>query len=90
MVQDEGGQEYFFRYYDPRVLRKYLPTCTPEEVRSFFGPVRSFIAENNAPALAEMAARFREAIDRGLWVPRLNSVHETLTALTREHREAAE
>ncbi len=27
--------------------------------------VQRFIAESNAPALAEIAARFREAIDRG-------------------------
>ena len=43
--------------------------------------VASFIAEANAPALAEMAARFREAIRRGLWSPTKNSVHARLDAL---------
>jgi cobaltochelatase CobN len=43
--------------------------------------VRSFIAENNAPALREIAARFREAVDRGLWAPRRNSTYEELTAI---------
>jgi cobaltochelatase CobN len=52
--------------------------------------VRRFMAENNAPALAEMAARFREAIDRGLWAPRQNSVYDRLSALIAERREAAE
>jgi cobaltochelatase CobN len=53
--------------------------------------VRDFIAENNPPALAEMAARFREAIDRGLWAPRANSAYDRLSALVvGGSREAAE
>jgi len=45
--------------------------------------VRGFIAANNAPALREIAARFREAVDRGLWVPRRNSAYEELQALAK-------
>jgi hypothetical protein len=30
VVTDEEGQEYFFRYYDPRVLRVFLPTFVAE------------------------------------------------------------
>ncbi len=52
--------------------------------------VSGFIAEVNAPVLAEMAARFREAIDRGLWAPRLNSAYDRLSALIDARREAAE
>lgn len=48
VVQDETGQEYFFRYYDPRVLRKYLPTCTEAELVEFFGPARAWICEDEA------------------------------------------
>jgi len=44
-VQTEEGNELFFRYYDPRVLRVYLPTCTEAEADLFFGPVESFIME---------------------------------------------
>jgi cobaltochelatase CobN len=51
--------------------------------------VRAFIAENNAPALAEMAARFREAIERGLWAPRANSAYDRLSALIAEARQEA-
>ena len=43
--------------------------------------VRRFLADNNPAALAEMTARFREAIERGLWRPRRNSIH----ALLAEH-----
>jgi cobaltochelatase CobN len=48
--------------------------------------VRGFIAEANPPALREMAARFREAIDRGLWAPRRNSAYDELTRLMEETR----
>jgi cobaltochelatase CobN len=34
--------------------------------------VRAFMAEANPDALREMAARFQEALDRGLWKPRRN------------------
>ena len=43
--------------------------------------VRDFIADANEPALAEMADRFLEAMDRGLWSPRANSAYERLAAL---------
>jgi cobaltochelatase CobN len=40
--------------------------------------VRRFMAEHNLAALAEVNLRFAEAIDRGLWRPRRNSVREAL------------
>ncbi|MCT8265747.1 cobaltochelatase subunit CobN [Afifella sp. JA880] len=43
--------------------------------------VRAFLADNNAPALKEIAARFNEAIERGLWAPRRNSIHNELHEL---------
>jgi hypothetical protein len=45
VVTDEEGQEYFFRYYDPRVLRSFLPTCTGSELREFFGIVSEWVVE---------------------------------------------
>jgi len=44
-VRTEGGRILVFRYYDPRVLRAYLPTCTPQEVAAFFGPISALVAE---------------------------------------------
>ena len=46
VVTDEEDQEFFFRYYDPRVLRAFLPTCTSDELRQFFGPIARWIAED--------------------------------------------
>jgi cobaltochelatase CobN len=42
---------------------------------------RDFIASNNPSALREIAARFSEAMARGLWQPRLNSAHDHLKEL---------
>jgi cobaltochelatase CobN len=42
---------------------------------------RQFMCDNNPAALREMSARFQEAITRGLWQPRLNSVHDRLKDL---------
>ena len=45
IVRDPQGRRMTFRYYDPRVLRAYLPTCTTEELRTVFGPIESFWTE---------------------------------------------
>ena len=44
---------------------------------------RDFIAEHNAPALAEIAERLAEAIDRGLWTPKSNSARMRIDQLRR-------
>jgi uncharacterized protein DUF4123 len=36
-VRDETGRRLIFRYYDPRVLRTYLPTCARLEEFRFLG-----------------------------------------------------
>jgi len=51
-VEAEDGRRMLFRWYDPRVLRAYLPTCTEDERRAFHGPVRSFVVEGEAPRSA--------------------------------------
>ena len=45
IVQDEGGRQLLFRFYDPRVLRIYLPTCNTDELAQVFGPVASYLTE---------------------------------------------
>lgn len=39
-------ERVFFRYYDPRVLRVFLPTCNPSELTQFFGNVSAFHCMN--------------------------------------------
>ena len=46
------GESCYFRFYDPRVLRAFLPLCTPAEAAQFFGPVTRYIAEGEDPKIA--------------------------------------
>lgn len=56
----EDDEVVFFRYYDPRVLRVYLPTCNRKEVETFFGEVITFFAESENP---EFIFEFRKGPD---------------------------
>jgi pSer/pThr/pTyr-binding forkhead associated (FHA) protein len=46
------GKQLYFRFYDPRVLRLYLPSCTPQEGEEFFGPISTVLMEAEDPAEA--------------------------------------
>ena len=56
-VEAENGEEFYFRFYDPRVLKIFLPTCDRNQILEFFGPVKYFIAEGNTK---EEAVRFSQ------------------------------
>jgi Domain of unknown function (DUF4123)/FHA domain len=51
MVQLEGGKEVYFRFYDPRVLRGFLPAGSAEELTAFFGPVVEWLLEAKNSAM---------------------------------------
>lgn len=46
-VRDEDDRLLYFRFYDPRVLRVFVPTCTPEESAELFGPISRFVVEGD-------------------------------------------
>jgi len=48
LVYRRDGTPLYFRYYDPRVLRVFLPTCLPAQLKQMFGPVDAFLAESEA------------------------------------------
>ena len=53
-VYDDKLRPVYFRYYDPRVFRVYLPTCNREELETIFGPAVKFFAESeDADSLIE-------------------------------------
>lgn len=52
LVKTEEGEELYFRFYDPRVLRIFLPTCDEGQLREFFGPVNYFVMEDEDPSQA--------------------------------------
>jgi hypothetical protein len=49
-VVDESGKQLVFRFYDPRIFRAFLPSCTPEELEQIFGPVQEFIVPGQEPS----------------------------------------
>jgi hypothetical protein len=51
----------YFRFYDPRVLRAFLPTCEPQELRVIFGPVTSYLVESER---SDMMLAFSPGTDR--------------------------
>jgi pSer/pThr/pTyr-binding forkhead associated (FHA) protein len=51
LVKTPEGREVYFRFYDPRVLRVFLPHCTPQQTAEFYGPVTGFLLEDAAPEI---------------------------------------
>jgi len=49
VVHDSNAKPLYFRYYDPRVLRAYLPTCNAAELAAIFGPVDRYVLEDDKP-----------------------------------------
>jgi hypothetical protein len=52
IVFTDNGRKFYFRYYDPRALRIFLPTCDTQQLSEFFGPIESFIMEDKNPEFA--------------------------------------
>ena len=52
IVNTEDGKELYFRFYDPRVLRIFLPTCDAQQLEDFFGPVKKYSMESDEPEYA--------------------------------------
>ena len=50
LVHGSDGKSFYFRYYDPRVLRTYQPSCNSGELTEFFGPVKTWVLEGEDPA----------------------------------------
>ncbi len=50
VTRDSDEQPMYFRFYDPRVLRTFLPMATARQVDRTFGPVARFIAESTGGA----------------------------------------
>lgn len=49
MVESPEGKPLYFRYYDPRVFRQYLPTCGKEQANDIFGPILFYMVEGEKP-----------------------------------------
>lgn len=47
IVNDAAGNPMLFRFYDPRVLLSFLPTCNDIELKRFFGRINFYYAESD-------------------------------------------
>ena len=61
-VEGQNGRltHAYFRFYDPVVLRTFLPTATPRQMEDFFGPISAFYVEGEHGELCSFAAKGRE------------------------------
>lgn len=67
VVESPGGEDWYFRFYDPRVLPRFLDASTEAERSDLFGPLRALGVTDpetygirlffNAPAAPAPAAR---------------------------------
>ncbi len=48
-VRDPRGTKMLFRFYDPRILRVFLPTCDSNELDQMYGPIKAYWAEGTTP-----------------------------------------
>ncbi len=57
-VRAENGRELFFRFYDPVILREFLPMLSVPEALFFFGPIQRFVLEdeNSQPLIFDRPA----------------------------------
>jgi hypothetical protein len=70
LVYREDGTPLVFRFYDPRVLRRFLPVCSADEASRLFGPIECFLTETEeADALLRFTLRDGELTQTRLPVP---------------------
>lgn len=50
-VHGPEGRPLYFRFYDPRTLDVFLPTCTAQQLLQFYGPVERFALAETAEML---------------------------------------
>ena len=68
IVQKEDGKELYFRYYDPRVLRDFLPTCDAEQLQEFFGPVDAYVMEDEEGNMLQFTLQGSDLVRKELKV----------------------
>ncbi|MBK7704596.1 MAG: DUF4123 domain-containing protein [Acidobacteria bacterium] len=56
-VKDERGASVYFRFYDPSIMRTFLPACTDDELKDFFGYVDHFYTEDEMPSRVKCFGR---------------------------------
>lgn len=50
----ETGARLYFRFFDPRVLRRFLPTCSPRQREELFGDIQTILVEGERGELRRL------------------------------------
>lgn len=58
VTREKDEQPLYFRFYDPRVLRAFLPAASPRQLALLFGEIEAFYAEADPSAHLAHLARF--------------------------------
>ncbi len=64
--EEDTGERLYFRFYDPVVLRAFLPTCSVLQAREFFTEVSAFLAEGDRGELYRFTVGAPEPEARGV------------------------
>jgi hypothetical protein len=54
---EESNERMYFRFYDPRTLATFLPSCSPRQAQEFFGSAHAFFLEGDGGAVIRHAPR---------------------------------
>lgn len=54
MVKDARDVPFYFRYYDPRVFRVFLPMADPAQLQLVFGPISAYLIPTEEPGLQSL------------------------------------
>jgi len=76
LARTNGQPAVYVRLYDPVIMRAVLPTCTPQDVNTLFGPMASCLMESERPERMLMFSRGSE----GLVTTTLNVVERPMPA----------
>jgi hypothetical protein len=60
--EEDTRKEMFFRFYDPRVLRVFLPSCAARQAEEVYGEIEVFVMEGEEGE----ALRFPSPLSRGI------------------------
>lgn len=65
VLRERDRRRIYFRYYDPRVLRAFLPACTPGDLERFFGPIAAIHCQGETPGEVCSYRLRNGALERG-------------------------
>jgi hypothetical protein len=70
MVEGDGGEPLYFRFYDPGALRDFWPSCSRRQLAELIGPLRAFLVEGERGEVLRLTASGKvEPLDGGATAP---------------------